>query len=107
MPVVLAKASANGYGHWTMKHAPSPLRPDVPKLPPDATDAEFEAWMEALPPCPGIPSTEEEVAAADARALEDIAAGRVHDHAVVAEWLKTWGTPDQRSFKEWLNTRDA
>ena len=37
------------------------------------------------------------------RAREDIAAGRFIEHAKVAAWLKTWGTPDQRPIPpEWL-----
>lgn len=36
------------------------------------------------------------------RARADIEAGRFHDHAIVAEWLKTWGTPERKSFHEWL-----
>ena len=38
-----------------------------------------------------------------ARARVDIAAGRVAEHAKVAEWLKTWGTNDERPIPpEWL-----
>lgn len=47
----------------------------------------------------------EELAVARARA--DAAAGRVYDHVVVREWLKTWGTPDRKPFREWLAQRDA
>jgi len=32
---------------------------------------------------------------ADARAEAEIAAGRVVDHAEVAAWLATWGTPEE------------
>lgn len=55
-----------------------------------------------LPQCPGIPSTDEEIAAADARAEADIAAGRVYPHAIIGEWLLTWGKPGRKPFKEWL-----
>jgi predicted transcriptional regulator len=42
-------------------------------------------------------------AAPIARARADIAAGRVVDHAEVAEWLKTWGTEQERPMpREWL-----
>ncbi|GAA0297068.1 antitoxin protein relB-2 [Sphingomonas oligophenolica] len=42
-------------------------------------------------------------AAADARAEADIKAGRVVDHADVAAWLATWGTPDEKPVPpEWL-----
>ena len=37
------------------------------------------------------------------RALADIAAGRTVPHEQVAEWLKTWGTPDEKPMpSEWL-----
>ncbi|HEV7288319.1 antitoxin [Sphingomonas sp.] len=37
------------------------------------------------------------------RALADIAAGRTVRHEQVAEWLKTWGTPDEKPMpSEWL-----
>lgn len=42
-----------------------------------------------------------------ARAEADVAAGRVHSHEVVGEWLKTWGTPGRLPFKEWLARRDG
>jgi len=32
---------------------------------------------------------------ADARAEADIAAGRIVNHAEVAAWLATWGTPEE------------
>jgi predicted transcriptional regulator len=38
--------------------------------------------------------------AADRRALDDIAAGRVVDHAKVAEWLEKWGTPDEKPLPD-------
>lgn len=94
-----------------MNHLPSSIRAAMPKFPVDGTEAEQDAWFEALPPCPSIPSvddeSDEEVAAADARALADLAAGRVYSHAIVSEWLETWGTSDRRSFKEWLNARNG
>ena len=66
-------------------------------------DARLDAYIESLPPCPGLPSTDEEIAAADAEAEADIAAGRVIPHEKVAEWLKTIGTPDFRPMpREWL-----
>ena len=46
-------------------------------------------------------------AAAIARARADMAAGRYYSHEIVSEWLKTWGTPDRRPFREWLSARDA
>lgn len=37
------------------------------------------------------------------RALADIEAGRVVPHEQVAEWLKAWGTPDEKPMPpEWL-----
>ena len=42
-------------------------------------------------------------AASIARARADIKAGRVVEHAKVVEWLKTWGTGDERPMPpEWL-----
>jgi len=35
------------------------------------------------------------IAASDARAEADIAAGRVVPHDKVVAWLKTWGTSDE------------
>lgn len=46
-------------------------------------------------------------AAADARGLADVAAGRVHSHAIVSEWLKSWTGPDYKPFHEWLADRDG
>jgi predicted transcriptional regulator len=40
--------------------------------------------------------------AADLRAWADFGAGRYYEHAVVARWLQTWGTPERVSFREWL-----
>jgi predicted transcriptional regulator len=35
--------------------------------------------------------------------VADIEAGRVVPHEQVAEWLKTWGTPDEKPMpSEWL-----
>lgn len=37
------------------------------------------------------------------RALEDMRAGRVVPHEKVVEWLKTWGTADEKPMPpEWL-----
>jgi hypothetical protein len=36
------------------------------------------------------------------RAREMLAAGIGVEHAVVSEWLLTWGTPGRKPFKEWL-----
>lgn len=41
-----------------------------------------------------LTDAEDEARLAEAEA--DIAAGRVVPHAEVAEWLKTWGTPDEK-----------
>lgn len=42
-------------------------------------------------------------AASIARARADIKAGRVVEHEKVVEWLKTWGTKDERPIPpEWL-----
>ena len=65
----------------------------------EAADDPF--GLAALPPCPGIPHTPDEIAASDNRARADIAAGRVYPHEEVAAWLRTWGSPDYRPFHEW------
>ena len=67
-------------------------------------DDALSAWLESLPPCPGIPYTDEEIAAADAEAEADMAAGRVYPHSVVGAWLDTWGKPDRKPFEEWLKS---
>jgi len=55
-----------------------------------------------LPP-EGI-SEDEWIAHLDARADADIAAGRYVPHELVAEWLKTWATPDEKPMpSEWLS----
>ncbi len=54
-----------------------------------------------LPACPAIPHHPEDVAAADAAAEADIAAGRVYGHDEVTAWLRTWGSPDYLPFHEW------
>lgn len=42
-------------------------------------------------------------AASIARARADVAAGRVVDHATMTEWLKTWGTENERPMpSEWF-----
>ena len=65
-------------------------------------DARLDAYLASLPPCPGLPSTDEEVAA-DEQARKDIAAGRFVAHEDVAEWLKTWGTTSYKPMpREWL-----
>lgn len=58
---------------------------------------------------PGIFEERDPVAeaAAIARAREDVAAGRVHDHAIVGAWLKTWGSAGYKPFWEWLADRDG
>jgi predicted transcriptional regulator len=58
---------------------------------------------------PGIfeePDPEAE-AAADARGLADIEAGRVYSHEIVSEWLRTWTSPDYKPFHEWFAARNG
>ena len=86
-----------------MKHVPSNFAPGVPKLAENATDEAFEAWMEALPPCPGIRSIDDDDDDDIAQARADIKAGRGVPHEQVAAWLRTWGTPDEKPMPpEWL-----
>lgn len=49
----------------------------------------------------------EALAASDARAEADFAAGRYVDHATVSEWLRTWGRSDRKPFREWLKDWSA
>ena len=50
-----------------------------------------------------LDQTPEELEASLARAREDIKAGRGVPHEKVAEWLKTWGTPEFKPMpREWL-----
>lgn len=46
-------------------------------------------------------------AASLARARADIAAGRGVDHAVVRQWLLTWGKPGRVSFEDWLAAQNG
>ncbi len=83
-----------------MKHEPVIAKP-IAEMP----ENELGAWMLSLPPAPGIRHIDD--AEDDARALEDLAAGRVHDHAVVARWLLTAGDSDWKPFREWLAGQDG
>jgi acyl-CoA synthetase (NDP forming) len=77
----------------------------------EMSEDEFDAWMEALPPPPGIKHVDDDDEDADAEddasAMADLAAGRCHDHAVVGQWLQTWGMPDWKPFKDWLAEQDG
>lgn len=57
------------------------VRMDKPEKPADA-------------PILDVIDDEDELAMQEGEA--DIAAGRVISHEEVAEWLKTWGTPDEK-----------
>ena len=75
----------------------------------DATEAVDDhhddlAWIASLPPCPGIPSTDEEVAQSIARARAQITAGRGVSGEAVAHWAAALGTADERPMPpEWLS----
>ena len=71
------------------------------------SDEEFDTWMATIPPAPGILHVDDEDPEGDARALADVEAGRLHDHAVVSRWLLTWGQPDRKPFKDWLADQDG
>lgn len=71
------------------------------------SEDEFDAWMETLPPPPGLPCTDEEIEAAEARAMQDYHEGRSYPHEIVSRWLMTWGTPGRKSFFEWLADQDG
>jgi hypothetical protein len=70
-----------------MRHTPSVSGANLPRLPADATD--------------------EDDAQADAASLAEFEAGGGVPHATVAEWLRTWGTPDRRSFWDWYKSRNG
>ena len=89
-----------------MKHDSADFSHSEPDVEAEA-DRRLEALLATVPPCPGLPSTDEEIAAADARARADLAAGRCYDHDIVAEWLQTWDQPGRLPFKMWLNARNA
>lgn len=55
----------------------------------EETPALFDAEIEPAPPL----TDEEEAALLEAEADAD--AGRVVPHSEVANWLRTWGTPDE------------
>ena len=83
-----------------MTHAAKMTKPVA-----EMSEDEFTDWLCALAPPPGLPATGEEIAASDARALADLAAGRVYPNAVIGEWLTTCGKPGRKPFKEWLAAR--
>ncbi|MES2336923.1 MAG: hypothetical protein V4537_02360 [Pseudomonadota bacterium] len=71
-------------------------------------DARIDALLASLPPAPGIKHIDDDDIERDiAGALADVAAGRFYSHAVVSEWLMTWGETGQKSFKDWLADRDG
>ena len=45
--------------------------------------------------------------ASEARALADFEAGRFYAHAIVSRWLRTWGSPGQVPFKDWLAAQNG
>lgn len=90
-----------------MKHEPSPLRAEVPKLPADATDEDLEEWLCALPPCPGIGFADDDDADEDAEIDGEIAAQDWVPHEIVVEWLAIRREPGRLSFDEWLAARNA
>ena len=47
------------------------------------------------------------MAEAIAKARVDFESGRGVTHAVVSQWLMTWGTPERKPFKEWLYSWDG
>lgn len=91
-----------------MNHLPSSIRAAMPKFPVDGTEAEQDAWFEALGPAPGIKHVDDQD---DDDEFDDIeaaiASGRAYPHETVSKWLNTWGQPDQKPFKEWLADQDG
>ena len=70
----------------------------------DGEDARLDAYIASLPPAPGIKSVDDPFDDEDDIGDLDtaIAEGRAFPHAVVRQWLKTWGQPDCKPFEEWL-----
>jgi len=83
-----------------MKHAAIPS-------PDDESDDALSRYVIGLPLCPDIPATDEEVRAIEEASRADIAAGRVHDGAIVGEWIATISLPGFKPFDEWLAERNA
>ena len=42
-----------------------------------------------------------------ARAKAACAAGAPVEHAVVGQWLLTWGKPGRKTFEDWLNDQNG
>ncbi|GAA0666495.1 hypothetical protein FHT00_000005 [Sphingomonas insulae] len=78
-----------------------------PKALADMSEGEISDWLASLPPAPGIRHGDDPDTRSEERALADYAAGRVHSHATVSQWLRTCGTPDHRPFREWLTRHDG
>ena len=86
-------------GEFLAQHPPKPVA--------DMSDTELDAWMATIPPPPGIRDIDDPDTEDYERAMADLAAGRVYPHALVSRWLKTWGQPDRKPFKEWLADQDG
>ena len=71
------------------------------------SDDELDAWLQTLPPAPGILHIDDPDTSSDERALADFEAGRFHDHATVTRWLRTCGDSTRLSFKDWLAAHDG
>lgn len=79
----------------------------TPKAVADMSEDEFTAWLEALPPAPGIRHIDDVDPEDDARAMADFRAGRFYDHATVGRWLLTVGKPGFVRFEDWLAKQDG
>ncbi len=90
-----------------MKHDPADFshRKPHPAVQ-DELDQRVDALLAVLPPCPGLPSTDKEIAEADDRARADVAAGRCHDSTIIQEWLDTQPS-HQSSFGDWITARNG
>ena len=92
-----------------MNHQSSSIRASVPKYPVDGTEAEQDAWFEALGPAPGIKhiDDDDDDAEDDAASIAEFEAGGGVPHEIVAEWLNTWGDADYLPFWDWYAARNG
>ncbi len=74
----------------------------------DGGEDELDRLTASLPPAPGIKHVDDDDDDEDFNDIEAaIASGRAFPHEVVGAWLKTWGQPGQKPFKEWLAAQDG
>ncbi len=82
-------------------------RRDAPPPVADMSEDELTAWLDTLPPAPGIRHIDDPDTESEELAFADFEAGRFHEHAVVSRWLRTCGSAGYKPFKEWLAEQDG